>query len=269
MESIKYFLLIFLHFFILLKILYKNHNFNLFEIKTFLIIYLSLTIIFFISSFLNFYKRKKAKGFLNFSLLLLSIILFFYITQKKEMLISFGEGEDFYKIEDFKGMRFPRNYTDFNILSFQKEFLSIRFEGKEKKIKEKESLKVKGKKIELIKVYKGLKISILSKEGDEIESVLYKAWEMDKNYFSPTTLPYRIYIKPLNIGYDVKIYRNKLLVLKKILKSGEKQKFDVFQIEIKESLPWALFKMKEAPCLCLFLIPLLFFCLAFYDKLKR
>lgn len=267
LKILKILTIILLHFLIIFKI--KDGIFSITHINTFNLYFLLLCLFYFFSSAFYFYKRDKGKGFFSFSILLFLMVFYLEIGFYKKIIISQGEGEEGYTlIEEEKGVLAERNILPPFIEKIERGNAKINFERDTFQLREKQRVNKWNFSLKLLKIFEGLEISLSFNKGKEIERVLYKP-ETPPFYFSPTTLPYRIYILKEGENYKIKIYRNKFFIGEKILKEEEVFSFEGLDFKYKKNLSGAIYEIKKRFPLYLFFIPLAILLFSFFDKYKK
>lgn len=267
LKILKILNIIFLHFLIILNI--KNGLPFLTNLKTFNIFYFLLCFFYILSSGYYFYRRDRAKGFFSFSILLFLVLLYLKIGLYKKIQVSQGEGEEGYTlVNEVSGVMSSKKIFPVFIEKIERGEVRFNFKGKNFILKEGESLKKLFFSLKVIKIFDGLEISLSFQNGQIIEKILYKP-ETPPFYFSPTTLPYRIYILKERENYKVKIFRNKIYLREKILKEEEPFSFEGMVFKYKKSMKGAIYEIEKNLSLYIFLIPLIIFLFSIYDKLKK
>lgn len=267
LKILKILNIIFLHFLIISNI--KSGLPFLSNLKTFNIFYFLLCFFYILSSGYYFYRRDRAKGFFSFSILLFLILLYLKIGVYKKIQVSQGEGEEGYTlVNETRGALASKAIFPLFIEKIEEGKVRFNFKGKNFILKERESLKKPFFSLKVLKVFDGLEISLSFQKGQIIEKLLYKT-ETPPFYFSPTTLPYRIYILKDRENYRIKIYRNKIYLGEKILREEEKFPFEGLEFKYKKSMSGAIYEIEENLSLYIFLIPLIIFLFSIYDKLKK
>ncbi|MEJ5165481.1 MAG: hypothetical protein WHV67_00455 [Thermoanaerobaculia bacterium] len=187
----------------------------------------------------------------------------------KKIQVSQGEMEEGYSIiEERKGILSSKENLPVFIEKIEEGKVKINFKGETFYLKRGEKIKKSLYSLRILKIFDGLEISLSLQKGQVIEKLLYKT-ETPPFYFSPTTLPYRIYILKEGENYRVKIYRNKIYLGEKILREEEKFPFEGLDFRYKKSMKGAIYEIKEDLPFYLFFFPLAIFLFSLYDKLKR
>ncbi len=269
MVSIKLALFFIIFLFSIFNYFINKNFWSLTYIKTFLIFYFLFIFIFLLSSILKYLKRERIAGLFNLSIFFFSSFIFLSLSYYNKIELSIGEGEGSYNLEKNEGgfLSKGKNY-DLNLKEINEKSIKIFFEKKEFNLKEKEGIYFKDKYIKLKGIFKSIEINVFQ-EGGYSEGVFFKLKDEENSYFPLSTLPYRIYIKNIKDFYKIKIYRNKTQVLEKEIKLGEIFPFDFLNLKLNEGPLWALLEVKNYFSFFYFLIPLIFFILSFYDKLKK
>lgn len=267
LKILKILNIIFLLFLIAFK--FKDGIFSLTFINTFNIFYFILCFLYVISSAYYFFKRERGKGFFSFSIFLFLIIFYLNIGFYKKIHISQGEGEEGYTIlKEEKGILASREAFPVFTEKIESTEAKIIFKDKTFPLKEGEKIKKNNFSLKVLKIFDGLEISLSFQGGEVIEKILFKP-ETPPFYFSPTTLPYRIYILKEGENYRVKIFRNKIYLGEKILMEEEPFSFEGLVFKYKKSMKGSIYEIKENLPFYLFFFPLAIFLFSLYDKLKR